>query len=382
MKRLCIYMTYNSENKIYEYIGKVLQALRTCCSKVFLVCNYQRAASGLEYAQPYVDEIFYRKNKGYDAGAFKDILCDILGWNEIDRYDELVLVNDSFFGFFYPLKDTFDLMNQENCDFWGMTGQESGEWINPLYKFDAHVHSYFMVFHKKIIQSRVFREYWENLKYPLNFREAIIYFEIGINICLRKHGFTGKSFIDVYNIQLERNENPSYSMLCKLVKNYKFPVMKKKCVLIRNAGFSDTLKILDYLSKEDRYPIEWIIQYMENQFYISGMGDAPCNSLELFYNNHSDVYIYGAGVCGRNLAVYFKHRGWRHKGFIVSEKAEQDTDCILLDDAQINAHTGIIVSVIRKEVSDEIVKYIQTKSNCKREQLFLIYDCKALRLPE
>ena len=34
------------------------------------------------------------------------------------------------------------------------------------------------------------------------------------------------------------------------------------------------------------------------------MGDGPCNSLEIFYRNYSSIYIYGAGVCGKNLALY------------------------------------------------------------------------------
>lgn len=382
MNRLCIYVTYNRENKIYEYIGNALKSLKECCSDIYMVCNYENIADGLEYASPYIDGIFFRQNNGYDSGAYKEALFDFLGWAEVSKYDEIVLVNDSFFGFFYPLQDTFTLMSKEICDFWGMTGQEAGEYINPLYEFDAHVHSYFMVFKKKVVQSEAFRVFWETLKYPINFREAVVNYEIGINTWLKQHGFIGKSFIDVYNIKLMRNENPYYSMTYELIKDCKLPIMKKKCILIRNANFTGTLRTLDYLKKEDIYPISWIMLYLENQFYIPGIGDKPCNSLEIFYKNHSNIYIYGAGVCGKNLTVYFKHKGWQHKGLIVTDKTAQDTECLLFDDIQIDDETGIIISVIHQQVSEEIVKYIETKSNCRREQLFVVYDCKAIRLPE
>ena len=85
MNRLCIYMTYNREQKIYEYMGSVLKALRECCSKVYLICNYERINAGIENAIPFIDQIIYRKNLGFDAGAYKDILCNMLGWDEVRR---------------------------------------------------------------------------------------------------------------------------------------------------------------------------------------------------------------------------------------------------------------------------------------------------------
>ena len=124
-----------------------------------MVCNYEKVNLGLEYVFPWVDNIYYRTNKGYDSGAYKDALCSFLGWDEVYKYDELILVNDSFFGFFYPLKDSFQLMDKEKCDFWGMTGQAAGEYKDPFYSFDEHVHSYFMVFKKNVLKSKAFKSF-------------------------------------------------------------------------------------------------------------------------------------------------------------------------------------------------------------------------------
>ena len=380
MNRLCIYVTYNRQCKICEYAGNVLKSLKECCSRLCLVCNYDSIEEGKEYADVYADDIFCRENKGYDSGAYKDVLCEILGWDEVRKYDELILANDSFFGFFYPLQNTFDLMDKQNCDFWGMTGQIPGEFSNPTYKFDAHVHSYFLVFKKKVLNSGLFRRFWEELVYPENFREAIINFEIGINTCLKEHGFQGISYIDIYDIRLKKNENPYYSRIDELIGDYRFPVMKKKCVLIRNAGFGGTLNVLDYLKKKNFYPTDWILTYLENQFYISGIGENPCNSLEIFYKKHSNVYIYGTGVCGKNLALYFDYKGWNYKGFIVTDYTCTDMDAIGIDSAQITDNTGIIISVINKKAADEIAEHIGER--CKRSQLFFISDCNTIKLPE
>lgn len=379
MKRLCIYMTYNRENRIYEYMGQALHDLKLCCSKVYLVCNYQRAVSGLEYVEPYVEEIVHRNNEGYDSGAFKDMLCDFLGWGEVCKYDELVLVNDSFFGFFYPLEDTFELMDKEECDFWGMTGQEAGEFVAPDYAFDAHIHSYFMVFHKNVVRSEVFQQFWKRLEYPGNFREAVVNFEIRINACLKRDGFIGKSLMDVYHIKLKRNENPYYSMPYELVKDYKMPLMKKKCVLIRSIGFAGTIKTLNYLEKENKYDIERIKPYLENQFYTSGTGADSCNSLEIFYNTYQHIYIYGAGLCGQNLASYFAYKGWNYEGFIVTKPAEKER-AVSIEKAEISQDTGIIISVLNAKVAEEITRHIGAR--CRKEQLFYISECNAIKLPD
>ncbi len=380
MERLCIYLTYNKEKKIHEYIGRALQALKACGVKLCLVCNYDQIVEGKACADACADWIFYRENKGYDSGAYKDVICSYLGWEEVGKYDELLLVNDSFFGFFYPIEDTFRLMEETDCDFWGITGQEAGEYRNPTYVFEAHIHSYFMAFDKKIIASEIFRYFWEELEYPRNFREAIVRFELEINKRLKENGFRGKSYIDLFQIRLKRNENPCYSMSSELIRRYGMPLLKKKAVLIRNTGFVHMLETLEYLKEEALYPTEWITRYLENQFYVEGMGKNVCNSLEIFYQNHADIYIYGAGVCGRNLGYYFAYKGWKHKGHIVTDKGTADIPVLSLEEAEIGPDTGILISVLDGAVSAEIAAHIGER--CSREQLFLISDCPAVRLPE
>lgn len=380
MNRLCIYLTYNKEKKLYDYIGRVLQSLRECCQKVCLVCNYDHMEEGQEYAAAYADQIFYRENRGYDSGAYKDTICDYLGWDEVEKYDEIILMNDSFFGFFYPLQDTLRLMEQAGCDFWGITGQEAGEYRNPVREFEAHIHSYFMAFRENIIGSRAFREFWEELEYPHNFREAIVNFELGLNERLTENGFIGKSYMDLYHMRLARNENPYYSMPDKLVRDCKVPLLKKKCLLIRSIGFDSTLKVLDYLEKENRYPVEWMIPFLENQFYIPGTGDGVCNSLEIFYHNHPEVYIYGTGMCGKGLSHYFAHKGWEYKGHIVTDKNRTDIPAYDMEEADIGSDTGIVISVVDPGIAEEIAAHIGGR--CSRDQLFFISDCAAIRMPE
>ena len=379
MKRLGIYTTYCKDKRLPPYVPYALRGLKTCCAAVYLVCSCDARGGRPEEAPPCVERMFCRENRGYDFGAYRDMLCGVLGWEEVCRYDELVLVNDSFFGFFYPLRDTFARMDGEDCDFWGITGQAAGRLWDSAYRFDAHVHSYFLVFRENVIRSRAFRDFWERRAYPADFREAVTEFEIGINACLERHGFRGRALTDGYGIAPAENEVLFNTMPCALIRDYHVPILKKKCLLIRNTGFAEALKAIAYIEREGGYPAAWIRRYLEHQFYIPGMGACVCNSLELFYQSHTDIYIYGAGVCGRNLARYFACKGWKHSGFLCTENGEKAPDVMEAGEIVFSGDMGIVISVLSPAAADEIAEYL--RGRCRREQLFRIADCAAIRLP-
>ena len=94
MRRLFIYLTYDSQNIIDDYIGYFLQSIRPIADTIAVVCNMPHIERGLHNLTDYADHIFYRENAGLDAGGFKDALCRLLGWKLIGQYDELILAND------------------------------------------------------------------------------------------------------------------------------------------------------------------------------------------------------------------------------------------------------------------------------------------------
>ena len=376
MNRLCIYVTYNKENKIMEYMGYMLKALKECAAKIYVVCNYPEILDGYDYISPYVDSVFYRENIGYDAGAFKDALCTLIGWDTVCEYDELILVNDSFFGPLWDLTGYFTLMREKKWDYWGMTRQFSGELASTGYKYRPHVQSYFLVFSKKVFSCFQFRNFWEEFTYPNTFIEAVLKFELKLNECLEDNGFSSVTLTDVKGATFKDNEIAFLLYPFELIKDLRIPLLKKNSLMIYNKGFANALKAIAFIEDHNLYPENWIWEWVDSQFYIDKYALGKANSLKQFCDQFSKIYIYGAGVCGKNLLLYFEKKGWKQNGILVSDKAGQDIECTTLKEVEIDDKTGIIVSVIHKDVSEEIVKHIETKSKCKRDQLFKIYDCK------
>ncbi len=375
-KRLCIYMTYNKENKIEEYIGYMLKALSGYTTTLYVVCNYSEILDGLSYIELYADKIFYRENKGLDAGAYKDMLCTFVGWDTVYQYDELILMNDSFLGPFYDYGNYFDLMENTACDFWGMTRHFSGE--NELIgKYPSHVQSYFLVFRSHVLKSCQFRRFWEDLEYPKTYSEAILNYELKINGFLERSGYISMALTDVWGMVFKGSENPYLDYSLELIRDMKLPMLKKKSLMILNWGFANALKAVGFIEYKKLYPIDWIWNLIDSQFYVEGYSAKIVNCLECFVKKHHKVYIYGAGLCGKNLLLYFKQKGWETEGFLVSNQTGQDMECILFDDVCIDDGTGIIISVMHLEVSEKIVEYIGNR--CKKEQLFMICRCAGIR---
>ena len=120
MKRLCNYLTYDKQKIIDKYIGHILKELKTCTDYLAVICNTPTIAEGKEILETYADTVFYRENIGFDAGGYKDALCHRIGWDKVLAFDELVLVNDSMFGPFRPMKSIFEEMDKKPVDFWGL----------------------------------------------------------------------------------------------------------------------------------------------------------------------------------------------------------------------------------------------------------------------
>lgn len=368
MKRLCIYVTYDHENRVDDYIGYMLRHLRNTVDTLVVVCNYQNIAQGMSNVKPYADRICYRENKGFDAGAYKDVLCRELGWGEVEKFDELMLINDSFYGPLYPLKELFQKMYQRNVDYWGMTRCPEVE-LADKNTYESHIQSYFLALGKTILRHKRFQQFWENMEYPASFMQTVITFEIGINQLLRQLGFRGAAAMDLCSVQwkLEKNQNPYLSYPLELIRDAALPVLKRKSLSLSNKRFDNAIGALKFIGKACDYEICLIESHLRR-----GTAGVNLMGADSFYAAHARIFIYGAGNYGKNAAEYFAYKGWTFEKFLVTEMAGQPgndrSNCSTFDRADIAEDDGIIIAVGNKKVFQEIVQLV--KKRCRIEQIY------------
>ena len=284
MKRLCIYLTYDKQKVIDQYIGYILKELKTCTDYLAVVCNMPTIIRGKEILETYADTIFYRENIGFDAGGYKDALCHRIGWDKVLVFDELVLVNDSMFGPFRPMKNIFEEMDEKPVDFWGLSKHAEFRKGGFDY-FPEHIQSFFFVFRSRILHSSHFRKYWEDMPYYTSYNEAVRKYEMRFTSWFLNLGYTYDILADTSVNDSDNSEN-NYTQFAKisyeLIKKRNFPFLKKQQIADESLDMQtqENLRLaIDCIDRETDYDADLI---WENIIRTLNMADLQ-RSLHLQY---------------------------------------------------------------------------------------------------
>ena len=308
--RIALYVFFDRDGIVEDYVVYQLQQLQTVTDKIVTICQGYVRDDNKERLEEVSNQVIYRDNKGYDAGAWKDAILNHVGWGEISKYDDLLLMNDSCFGPIYPFSEMFDDMDSKDLDFWGVT--EHGK-LKDAYGltedgiFHAHIQSYFICIDKKMHTSEVFREYWQSLKATNSFEESVTYFEVGFTHYFEKIGFSWDVYTDTkqYINDGLKNHNPTAFWMHKLLIEQRNPLIKKKSMMgllpvhmNRNNG-NVARKTFDYITENTQYDEEYIYRT------ILRLGK-PRSIYELF---HLDYFLpetknaVAANSCKKKIAL-------------------------------------------------------------------------------
>lgn len=291
MKRIGIFIFYDRDGKVDTYERYFLAALNKHLEKFVIVCNGKLSSQGMEQLKKYTTDIFVRDNTGYDAMAFKLAMTTYVGWSVLDEYDELLLINDTFYGPLYPLEEVFTEMEKRDCDFWGLTGHK--EYIDYYFgdsqKLPAHIQSYFMAFRKLVFQSHVFQDYWNRFdSVSWVFSDVVNKHERFFTHMLEQAGFSWDTYVHATEYDEKKPEHnfvQYYHAAYQLIKDYRCPIIKKKIFaskkLINNPGEigNDAAKALLWIAENTDYDIDMI---WENILRLYDMKDLQ-KSLNLNY---------------------------------------------------------------------------------------------------
>ena len=241
MKRLLIYLTYDKQNIIDGYIGYFLRSMRPLISSIAVVCNMPHIAKGLHNLTGYADHIFYRRNKGLDAGGFKDALCTFIGWDALAQYDELILVNDSFYGPFDDISRIFSEMESRGLDFWGLMKRGAGAY-GSTGTDPEHILSFFYVFQSPLLHSEAFRSYWEEMPYYEGYMDVVKKYERQLTRHFACLGYRYDAYADTAPNETQNLRNQFFQcdyLSYEMITKRNFPFLKRK-QLANNTLFCQT----------------------------------------------------------------------------------------------------------------------------------------------
>ncbi len=343
MKRLGVFHFYEKNGVVNDYIETLLGSFQSVLSKLIIIVNGKLSDSEFQKLQVYSDIIYQRENIGFDAGAYKDFFLD-LHQETWDLWDEIIIFNSTFYGPFYEWTDIFKRMEEEKVDFWGLSRHHGGVRLcKGRDLVPEHIQAYFLAIRKNMFQSIHFLKFWEDLKYPRDYYEAVENFECRFTQWFKKKGFKYTSWIDIHGINpyIAEGIDPCTEYIYELLTEYKFPIIKYKTMSIGN--FTQMKKALQYLQENTNYDTNLIIDHIKIQSREKRWRPFSIETLEEFKKNHNKIYIFGNGKYGKELDAYFSYKNWEIEAHVVSKPIELDE--IAFGDFMMDPHDGIIVAL-------------------------------------
>ncbi len=324
---LAIFSFYDQQGYVDDHVIYLLEQLHANSERLIVAVNGV-INHGRDRIEEITKEIYIRENTGYDSGAYKDVIFNYLSEGELQKYDSLILCNDTFYGPFIPMTNILNKC-KDDCDFFGLNFMRNS--------ITGYLQSFFLVFNKRIIESQsienYFRKYISEDETDIN--KIYTSFETGLFNYLKYNGFKYSSYS---NIELV---NPYYSG--NEVLRQGLPVLKKR-FFSDSSTVENIIDSLNWIKNKYDFDLNIILSSVERRKpglkirewekwlpidkknivvkYDSSIENAENRIIE-YLKNHEEVYIYGAGGLAELLYKSFViFRKNKLKGFITTSKRD------------------------------------------------------------
>lgn len=266
VNRLGLFVFYDRDSIVDDYVIYMLDDLIKNIDKLVIISNSKLSEDEKNKFNKYNANYIERENIGLDAGALCQYFNNNQEWLE---YDEIVYLNDTFYGPIYPFKEVFSVMDKkDDLDFWGLT---KGHCAKDEYKIfedgiiPEHIQTFFMVFRKRLLNSDVFIDYWKNydIDHMLTFHDVVTKHEITFTKYLADNGFKYDSYVkDTYSdSNYKRNfNNFAYGAATQIIKD-KAPFLKRKNMAFNEGDMlyltdvEDLKRAINYIKEETNYDV-------------------------------------------------------------------------------------------------------------------------------
>ena len=267
-QRVAVYFFYDLYGKADGYVYTFLNGLKEIADRVVVVINGSLEEASEAKMREITDEIIIRENTGYDVYAYKAAF-EYIGWEELQKYEEVVYCNSTVFGPIYPFKEMFDKMSeQEELDFWGITSHPvlmTADTLNPLGYIPEHIQHYFVVYRKKFTASEDLKLYWDTLPPITSYDETV-----GLHETVFTRHFSDLGYKwDTYVKYDPEQEGTQYVLMydpLKAAEKFRSPVIKRKLFFLENIFVTSNsigekvTALLGFLEKNALYDTDLIYE--------------------------------------------------------------------------------------------------------------------------
>lgn len=253
MHRFAVMYLKNQDDDLPQYVRCILEALKEVAEYTVIVSTNPGTYNNREY-------IRLEKVVKNSAEAYLYVISK-LKEELLFKYDELICIDDSFFGPFKSFKEIFSDMKSKECDFWSLSFQPTV--ICQGVKLEDSLEEGFIVLRKNVVFSEAFRDY------------------CGQGKCENFYGdMTGNGwkagfyFDDLWKKEkvIQNYRYYDYRMLDMIEHGY--PILPCKKFNDHINMVYDMPEILKFVEKNYNYNIAYIWDYVLGHYYIGNIKDA------------------------------------------------------------------------------------------------------------
>ena len=225
MKRAGIFLFYDPEGKVDDYILGCLGSLQQHMDYLLVVSNSPLDETNRKRLESVSSEVMERKNVGYDVGAYRDGLRH-LGWDHMGDYDELVLFNYTFFAPIYPWASLFERTDKWDTDFWGITEHDEvrPHPFLPKLVMPRHIQSHWIAVRSSLSATKDWRSYWEDMPPIESYNDSIQWHESRFTGYFNALGYRHEV---AYNVDDYPSANPVFDNASLLLQDG-CPILKRR----------------------------------------------------------------------------------------------------------------------------------------------------------
>ena len=225
MKRAGIFLFYDPEGKVDDYILGCLGSLQQHMDYLLVVSNSPLDETNRKRLESVSSEVMERKNVGYDVGAYRDGLRH-LGWDHMGDYDELVLFNYTFFAPIHPWAGLFERTDKWDTDFWGITEHDEvrPHPFLPKLVMPRHIQSHWIAVRSSLSTTKDWRSYWEDMPPIESYNDSIQWHESRFAGYFNALGYRHEV---AYNVDDYPSANPVFDNASLLLQDG-CPILKRR----------------------------------------------------------------------------------------------------------------------------------------------------------
>jgi rhamnosyltransferase len=202
-RRVIFYLYFDPRGEVDDYVPYALTSLRSFAEHIFVVVNGSLTDEGRARLESVADTVWQRENVGFDVWGYKSALEEF-GEERLAGYDELILMNYTWFGPVRPFEPVFQRMNATAVDYWGLT-DHAGATPNPFTltgTMHAHIQSHWVAVRKSMFESAEWKDYWRTMPMITSYTDSILNHESKFT-----HHFKDKGF--EYSLAFPRENYPA-----------------------------------------------------------------------------------------------------------------------------------------------------------------------------